>query len=475
MSTNPDKAKHFRITFDAVEFPVDMLRVVAVAAKVRDSSISAIAAVRAERQADGKIITVATDGRRLMIASWPGELADSPASVSIPASTARQILQTALRSHGDDFTTVKISLSRPYTPAELNGGEPAGAIFCAEYDAKGGPASITWPDDEGQFPPYMDVVPDYRAIASTAPAIAINPTLIGPTLSIISAFTHVVDIHLPPAPNKPIRLDATNDLTKISVIGVIMPVLSERVNRRCGVVEAAETVTIKIEGGDLKTVSKAESDKGQSKVGGANAWRDVSIYALALSEFDLAKLVDANVLTLGQIADGNLRGVKGVGPEARRRISDACNAWHLANPHMSREPEPEAADAGDKPKAKAKKTEKDDQPPLEPGVVMDLKGDEKMVVLIDGSVVPESETVAPEFVGKRKTTLRLDDVVPGAKLLHVPTGGVYEVLELGSFVRSMIDGREFNLQWPDIYSGRFTLHTPAPARPDQDTPPTKDR
>lgn len=193
-----------------VEIPVRMLHVAAMAAKEPGRYLTNCVLV--ESSQESTVSTVATDGRRLVIAQTNKGLFDGPGTILIPADVAKSAakLAKAKNEAGDDEPQAEITEA---------GDECSITVFAGE-----GNAVFYWDRIDGQYPPYRAIIPDWTNSKGIA-RIGVTPELVAGSLKTLEKVSGMdcVRLFMPGEDNQPIGFEAHDDELGITTLAIVMP------------------------------------------------------------------------------------------------------------------------------------------------------------------------------------------------------------------------------------------------------------
>jgi hypothetical protein len=191
-----------------LEIPVCMLQVVACAAG--EPGRYALDAVLVETN-DAGVVTVASDGRRLLMAEFDRGLFTGDSSVIVPAYIAKMATKLATAGRNE----------RPMAKIEVHGD---GGFL--SIDTPTGVAKFDWVIqlDAAKFPNYRDVLPVWKGYSGTG-VIGLGATLVADTLKAINKVIGTdatIRAYIPKTPTRPIGFEVIDD--GLRVLAVVMPV-----------------------------------------------------------------------------------------------------------------------------------------------------------------------------------------------------------------------------------------------------------
>lgn len=158
-----------------------------------------------------------TDGKRLVVATWPGKEIEEGKTVLIPASTLK-------RAAGMATVQIPPGLSRREARAKRKAGAALGtaesnghAVLTVKGDHH--TARIECDGEGLHFPHWEDIVPGGNPVFS----IRVSADLLAETLKAMADATGRCTVCLEfTAPTKPIKITTVGD-TEICAVGVVMP------------------------------------------------------------------------------------------------------------------------------------------------------------------------------------------------------------------------------------------------------------
>ncbi len=209
----------------------------------KDNIRYAFAAISVQRLADGKARAVATDGRRMMIASWDDKTEAGQRVDNFASLIARDDFDNAGKADGTRAANRVVNRSVRLDEPSANGtvALQPGYHIATDYHTTG--PALTARTADAIFPRVDDAIPTYQIITphkdtykrpgaaakrrNMAVEIHVNAKMLREMLQAMEAqiggSCHRVKLTVPLLHNRPIRLDAsTGDGTRY--VGVLMPV-----------------------------------------------------------------------------------------------------------------------------------------------------------------------------------------------------------------------------------------------------------
>lgn len=321
------------------EIPARILHVVGVAAK--DESKYAMTGVLIEADRVAKVVTaMATDGRRLMVATCNQGIFDGVETVYIPKSIARNAARVSTVRPGKDSDAI-VTIRRDGDDCHLTA-----------Y-TQDGPIVFEWQMDPAvKYPPYRDVIPDWSD-SEGIERFGITGDLVASTITWMQKVVGKapkIKVHLPSRPDRAFGFEAQDGET-LRALAVMMPAVidgwvdhpkPEKKEELC-------SPQMKLDG-EYTTKPTAGAEPVDE------SWKATTLQQLGITKPRIVKALterEPPLTTLGAIADWTrekgqywAKDIKGIGDAAAEEITDACDKFWASRPAPVKPTTPAAAATG---------------------------------------------------------------------------------------------------------------------------------